>query len=149
MKMKKFFLKKYSSVPRDELFQISTDIENFASVMPNYFKSLSVVEDSSKEKIVDEQISFLGITTNVKSKHAVVPPNMHEVHILTGHLRGTSFIERYEKSGEGTEVQIDVSLCLNGLIRFIPIMEDIIARRMKSIFNEFIRCSEIFSKKTT
>ena len=146
--MKQFSLKKYSSLSRDDLFQISTDIENFSSVMPEYFKSLSVIEESGKEKLVDEQISFLGKLINVRTRHVVIPPNIHKVHILTGPLKGTFFIEYYDKSKDGTQIQIDISLFLNGLMRFIPFLQNVIVRRMESIFTEFLACAEKFLKNS-
>ena len=144
--MKTFSLKKHSCVSRDELFRISTDIENFATIMPNYFKSLSIVEDSLKEKLVDEKISFLGRTVNVRTKHVVVHPNTHEVYILSGPLKGTSFIEHYDESLNGTEVTITVSLCLNGLMRFIPFLQKIIVNRMEYVFSAFLTSAEEFLK---
>ena len=147
--MKQFSLKKHSSIPRDDLFRISTDIENFSSVMPEYFKSLSIIEESGKEKLVDEKISFLGKMINVQSKHVIIPPNVHEVHILTGPLKGTFFIEQYDKSDEGTDIQIDISLFLNGLMRFIPFLRNIIVRRMESVFSEFLICAEKFLKNAS
>lgn len=147
--MKQFSLKKHSAIPRDDLFQISTDIENFSSVMPEYFKSLSIIEESENEKLVDEKISFLGKMINVRSKHVIIPPNIHEVHILTGPLKGTFFIEHYDKSNEGTNIQIDITLFLNGLIRFIPFLQNIIVRRMESVFSEFLICAEKFLKNSS
>ena len=82
--------------------------------MPNYFKSLSIVKESSKEKFVDEEIVFLGKRVNVRTKHVVVYPNIHEVYILTGPLKGTLFIEHYVNLNSGTEVTITISLHLNG-----------------------------------
>ena len=148
LKMKNFCLKKYSPIPRDDLFQISTDIENFGSIMPNYFKSLSIVEESSKEKFVDEQITFLGKTVNVRTKHVVIHPNIHQVYILTGPLKGTSFIENYSESGSGTEVTITISLHLNGFLRFIPFIENIIGKRMEFVMTEFLSCAEKFLKNS-
>ena len=146
--MKIFSLKKCSSVSRDDLFQISTDIENFDSIMPNYFKSLSVVEESSKEKFVDEQITFLGRTVSVRTKHVIIHPNIHEVYILTGPLKGTSFIENYSEYDSGTEVTITISLHLNGFLRFIPFIQNIIARRMEFVMIEFLSCAEKFLKNS-
>ena len=148
MKMKKFSLEKYSSITRDDLFQISTDIEHFPLVMPNYFKSLSIVEESSKEKLVDEKISFLKKTVTVRTEHVVIFPNIHEVYILTGPLKGTFFIEHYDVCNNGTKIRIDVSLSLNGLIRLIPFIQNIIARRMNFVFSEFLLCAEKFLKNS-
>ena len=144
--MKTFSLKKHSCVSRDELFQISTDIENFATIMPNYFKSLSIVEDSLKEKLVDEKISFLGRTVNVRTKHVVAHPNIHEVYILSGPLKGTSFVEHYNESPNGTEVTITISLCLNGFMQFIPFLQKIIVNRMEYVFTAFLTSAEEFLK---
>ena len=146
--MKTFSLKKYSSTSRDDLFQISTDIENFSFIMPNYFKSLSVVKESSSEKLVDERISFLGKIVEVRTKHVITPPGIHEVYILTGPLKGTFFIEHYDESGTGTKVTIMISLCLNGFIRFIPFLKNIIAKRMEYVMTEFVLCAEKFLKNS-
>ena len=144
--MKTFLLKKHSCVSREALFQISTDIENFKLIMPNYFKSLVVVKESLNHKFVDEEISFLGKTVNVKTKHVIAPPNIHEVYILTGPLKGTFFIENYEELESGTEVTITVSLTLNGFLRFVPFLKRIFVRRMEFVMTEFLICAEKFLK---
>ena len=144
--VKTFSFKKYSTIPRDALFQISTDIENFKLVMPNYFKSLVIVKESSNQKFVDEEIAFLGKTVNVRTKHVIVHPNVHEVYILTGPLRGTFFIERYEELELGTEVTIKISLNLNGFLRFVPFLKKIFVRRMECVMTEFLVCAENFLK---
>ena len=146
--MKTFSLKKYSSISRDDLFQISTDIENFSSIMPNYFKSLSIVKESSKEKFVDEEIIFLGKRVNVRTKHVIIYPDIHEVYILTGPLKGTIFIENYYESDSGTEITITISLHLNGYLRFIPFLQNIIVRRMEFVMTEFLSCAEKFLQKS-
>ena len=144
--MKTVSLKKYSSVSRDALFQISTDIENFKLIMPNYFKSLIIIEDSINQKFVDEEITFFGKTVNVRTKHIIVKPNLHEVYILTGPLKGTFFIENYEKLKSGTEVTITISLTLNGFLKFIPFLKKILVKRMESVMTEFLICAENFLK---
>ena len=50
--MSKFNLVKKSNLHRDLIFKISTDVENFHNVMPEYFKSLKIIQNSSNEKIV-------------------------------------------------------------------------------------------------
>jgi hypothetical protein len=115
--------------------------------MPEYFKSLIVVKDNSSEKIVLEKISFLGQTITVKTKHVILPPNTHEVFILSGPLKGTSFIENYEISSNGTDIVISVNLEINGLLKLIPFLNHFLAKKMSSVMNEFITSAEIYSKK--
>lgn len=145
--MKSFNLHRHSSLNRDVVFKISTNVANFNNIMPEYFKSLIVVKDNHREKIVLEKISFLGQTINVKTKHVILPPNTHEVFILSGPLRGTSFIENYEISSNGTDIVISVNLQINGLLKFIPFLDKLLARKMSSVMSEFINSADNYSKK--
>ena len=144
--MKSFNLHRHSSLNRDVVFKISTNVANFHNIMPTYFKSLNVVKDDPTEKIVLEKISFLGQTISVKTKHVILPPNIHEVFILSGPLRETSFIENYEISLNGTDILISVNLQINGLLKLIPFLNKLLARKMSSVMNEFIDCAENYSK---
>ena len=112
--MSKFNLVQKSNLNRDLIFKISTDVENFHKVMPEYFKSLKIIQNSSNEKIVLESIDFLGRKIDIKTKHVIIQPNIHEVFILTGPAEGTSFIEKYESGPTGTDISIVVDLKLNG-----------------------------------
>ena len=49
--MSKFNIIQKSNIDRDLFFQISTDVENFHKVMPEYFKYLIIISNSSCEKI--------------------------------------------------------------------------------------------------
>ena len=144
--MKSFNLHRHSSLNRDVVFKISTNVANFHNIMPTYFKSLNVVKDDPTEKIVLEKISFLGQTISVKTKHVILPPNIHEVFILSGPLRETSFIENYEISPNGTDILISVNLQINGLLKLIPFLNKLLARKMSSVMNEFIDRAENYSK---
>ena len=132
---------------RDVIFQISTNIKNFHNIMPNYFKSLNVLEDNGSEKIVLEKISFLGKTLDVKTKHIILSPNLHGVFILSGPLKNTSFVEHYESSVNDTDITISVSLEINGLLKLIPFIDILIKKKMSHVMNEFIHCAEDYSKK--
>ncbi|WP_246271184.1 hypothetical protein [Nitrosopumilus cobalaminigenes] len=132
---------------RNDLFEISTNVDNFHNVMPNYFKSMDVIEDNTSEKIVLEKISFLGKTLDVKTKHIVLPPNLHGVFILSGPLSGTSFIENYESDDMGTKIIIQVSLQINGFLKFVPLIEKLISKKMNNVMNEFIISAESFSQR--
>ena len=52
--MTSFNLFHKSNLDRDSIFKISTDVENFHKVMPEYFKSLKIIHTSSIETIVSE-----------------------------------------------------------------------------------------------
>ena len=93
--MKQFTLQRFSNLSQQDIFGISTDVENFHNIMPDYFKSLTILDENKYGKTVNEKIHFLGIPIQIKTKHIVIHPNIHEIHILTGPLKGTSFVESY------------------------------------------------------
>lgn len=113
--------------------------------MPNYFKSLDIISEDKSGIVVSEKINFLGQTVNVKTKHRVLPPNVHKVFILTGPLKGTSFFENYESSSSGTLILISVNLKINGFLKYIPFVKKILRKKMSHVMLEFINCAEKYS----
>ena len=144
--MSGFNLVQKSNLDRDILFEISTDVENFHKIMPKYFKSLEIITNSLNEKVVLESIDFLGRKIKIKTKHVIIKPNIHKVFILTGPVRGTSFIETYDSILSGTSISILVDLKLHGILKLIPFLKILILKRMNSVMSEFIICAEIYSK---
>ena len=140
--MKQFTLRRFSKLPQSHIFQISTDVENFHNIMPNYFKSLDVLEENKYGKIVNEKINFLGITIQIKTKHVIVHPNIHEIHILTGPLKGTSFIESYVEKENGTLITIDVTLRFNIFLKLFPFLQNLVVKKMNNTMDEFVMCAE-------
>ena len=135
-----------SNLERDIIFAISTDVENFHKIMPKYFKSLKIISDSLNEKVVLESIDFLGRKIKIKTKHIIVKPNIHKVFILTGPVRGTSFIETYDSTLSGTNISILVDLKIHGILKLIPFLKILVLKKMNSVMSEFIICAEIYSK---
>jgi len=140
-----FNLSGTSSLNRDIVFKISTDVNNFHSIMPNYFKSLDIISEDKSGIVVSEKINFLGQSVNVKTKHRDLPPNVHKVFILTGPLKGTSFFENYESSSSGTLILISVNLKINGFLKYIPFVKKILRKKMSHVMLEFINCAEKYS----
>jgi len=140
--MMRFTLKKNSRVNRDKLYSISIDVENFSNIMPKYFKSMTIKKSIGNEIFVDEKIHFLGNFLDVKTKHVIIPPRIHEVHILSGPLRGSSFVESYDEISDETNVTIDVSIKLNGVSKLFLPFGFLIKRQMVKVMDEFLDSSE-------
>jgi len=145
--MSHFSLHNQSVLPRDVLFQISTDISNFHKVMPRHFKSLEILDDAPCEKLALESIMFLGLCHHVKTKHVIVHPNTHHVFIMSGLLKGTVFSEKYTPSCSGTDIEIVIRLRLNGILKFIPFSQSLIIKKMNSVMREFVICSENYANR--
>lgn len=143
--MKQFVIKKYTNLPQKKIFQISTDVKNFHNVMPDYFKSLNVISETQNEKIVLEKISFLGLTLNVKTKHVIKAPNIHEVYILDGPTKGTVFVESYIQNNIQTMILINVKLKISRFLSIFGFIEELVARKMNQVTDEFISASEKYA----
>ena len=140
--MMRFTLKKNSKVNRDKLYAISIDVENFPNLMPKYFKFITMKRSVGNEIFVDEKIHFFGSSLNVKTKHVIIHPRVHEVHILSGPLHGSSFVESYDEMQNGTNVVIDVSIKLNGISKLILPFGFLIKRQMSKVMDEFLYSAE-------
>ena len=137
-----FTLKKNSRMIRDKLFSISIDVEKFPSLMPKYFKSIIITKSIGNEIFVDEKIHFLGSFLDVKTKHVIVHPRIHEVHILSGLMHGSSFVESYDETSNGTDVTIDVSIKLNGVLKLFLPFGFLIKRQMARVMGKFLNSAE-------
>ena len=146
--MKYFNLKRHTTLPQEKIFDISTDVKNFHKVMPDHFKSLSVIEKNTQFQIVLEKISFFGIPMKIKTKHIIIAPDIHEVHILSGPLSGTFFMESYTESPPGSLISIDVNLKLNGFIGLFGFLEKIFIKKMSDTLDEFVSCAERFTENS-
>ena len=142
--MKRFSLKHSTSLNQKEIFHISTDIKNFSLVMPDYFKSLVILDERKNFKIVQEQISFLGISLSIKTKHIIISPDIHEIYILSGPLKGTIFIEKYVPIDSGTMITIDIELRFSGFLKLFSFFENYVAKKMSNVMKEFIVSAEKF-----
>ena len=49
-------------------------------------------------------------------------------------------------SPNGTDILISVNLQINGLLKLIPFLNKLLARKMSSMMNENIDCAENYSK---
>ena len=136
--MIQFTLSKHSNVSQSKLYAISVDVKNFSKVMPKYFESINVIESTGNEIVADEMIRFFGSTLSVRTKHIIIPPNIHEVHIMSGMARGSSFIERYDEKSIGTSVSITVSVNFNGISKIFSPLGFIIKGKMSKIMDEFL-----------
>lgn len=137
-----FTLKKYSKIPQDKIYAASIDVKNFSNIMPKYFESISITDSTGNQIIADEMIRFLGRNLTIKTKHVINPPNIHEVHIMSGMTRGSSFIEKYDKTSHGTIVTIRVSINFNGISRIFSPFGFIIKRKMNHVMDEFLQSVE-------
>lgn len=142
--MMHFTLDKYSEMPRDKLYAISVNVKNFPIIMPKYFESINITESAENNIIAEEKIFFLGNSLSIKTRHMIIPPNTHEVHIVSGIFTDSSFIEKYDDVSNGTNVTVDVSIQFNGISKIFLPLGFLIKRKMSSVLDEFLESASTF-----
>ena len=142
-------LTRHSKLNRDYLFNLSTNIENFAEIFHKYFKSIKILEKKYSENLVLEKISFFGITMFAIALHTIVNPNLHNIEILTGPLRGSKFLEIYENSKNGTIITITVSLQFTGISKVLSFFPNILKYQINKMMDEFIVSCERLKNNMT
>ena len=140
--MLKFEILRKTKIDRNAIFSISVDIEEFSNLMPKYFKSLKITNKVNSDFFVDEEILFFTKAIKVQTKHVVKNPNIHEIHILSGPLANSSFVETYENTLAGTVVTIIVNLNFNGIFKLFYLFKPLIENRVNKIMDEFISACE-------
>ena len=79
----------------------------------------------------------------------IIPPNTHEIHMLSGPLKGTIFIEKYVSVCSGTMIIIDIELRFSGFLKLFSFLQNYVAKKMSFIMNEFILSAEKFYSSRT
>ena len=100
------------SVPSNsiKLFELATDFENFSRFSPAQIKKISIIEQSDKETITSEILTFNTVFKNIeikqKTKHLVNYPKTITSEVIDGPFKKTGL----EISFSGTETQTKISV---------------------------------------
>ena len=129
------------SVPSNsiKLFELATDFENFSRFSPAQIKKISIVEQSDKETITNEILTFNTIFKNVeikqKTKHLVNYPKTITSKVIEGPFKKTVL----EISFSDTETQTKISVKADVKIGLkYAILSPIIGRLYKGIVTGLI-----------
>ena len=100
------------SVPSNsiKLFELATDFENFSRFSPAQIKKISIIEQSDKETITSEILTFNTVFKNIeikqKTKHLVNYPKTITSEVIEGPFKKTGL----QISFSGTETQTKISV---------------------------------------
>ena len=93
-----------------KLFELATDFENFSRFSPAQIKKISIIEQSDKETITSEILTFNTVFKNIeikqKTKHLVNYPKTITSEVIDGPFKKTGL----EISFSGTETQTKISV---------------------------------------
>ena len=105
-------------VPRNKLFEISTDFENYPKILPN-FKTVKILSKDNNVVITEDEISIMNHFSIQKAKHTLEKPHKHTVEILSGEAQGSNIEQIFEETQNGTKVIIKADFKLKGKLKLI------------------------------
>jgi len=122
-----------------KLFELATDFENFSRFSPAQIKKISIVEQSDKEIITNEILTFNTIFKNVeinqKTKHFVNYPKTITSEVIEGPFKKT--VLEISFSNTDTETKISVKADVKIGLKY-AILSPIIGKLYKSIVTGLI-----------
>ena len=141
----KIVLSAFIKAARDDIYNFVTDFANLQYELPEYIKSIDVINESDNTSIVEEELSIDGIIFKQLARHTMHAPAVHEIEILSGYLEGSRIVETYTDLGNGTEVMIICDFTMNKeLEALVSNPKEHIENSLKKIIN---RISKIIESK--
>ena len=137
--MAKFDVDIFVSSNSVKLFELATDFENFNRFSPAQIKEISIVEQSDKEIITNEILTFNTIFKNVeikqKTKHLVNYPKTITSEVIEGPFKKT--VLEISFSDTETQTKISVKADVKIGLKYV-ILSPIIGRLYKGIVTGLI-----------
>tara|TARA_B100000029_G_scaffold15329_1_gene15758 strand:+ start:5521 stop:5943 length:423 start_codon:yes stop_codon:yes gene_type:complete len=102
-------------------FKILTDFENFESILPEYYSLITTKSVRDESSLAVEHLHLLGNEFVIMAKHFIKLPNIHEMRVIGGDIKGSYMIEKVIESNDKTKIIVDVDIKTS--------------KRLKNIFN--------------
>jgi len=134
---------KIVNADREKVFDIVSDYEKFEKTLPQYFPSIRIRSKRGNTAIVEEHVRLAGREMIMMTKHVTKYPELHEVFVIGGNAKGSHIIERFESIPEGTKINVEIDLKLNGALKIIGMFgKNKIQDSFTKIMDEFAKIAE-------
>ena len=102
--MPKIHFEKIVKAERNKVFDIAANYENFQKTLPEYFTSIRVRSSRDNVAIVEEHVKISGKELVMMTKHVTQYPEIHEVFVIGGDVKGSHIVEKYESVDAGQKL---------------------------------------------
>ncbi len=128
---------------RNKVFSIATIFNEFQKILPEYFPSIRVRSIRDNVAVVEEHVRISGKELVMMTKHVVKYPELHEIFVIGGDVKGSHIVEKYEIIEQGTKITFDADIKLNGTLRMTGFfMKEKFTRGFSNIIDEFAKFAE-------
>ena len=91
-------------------FDILTDFENFEKILPEYYTSITTKSVRDESSLVVEHLHLAGNEFIIMAKHFMKSPNIHEMRVVGGDIKGSHIIEKINDLDGKTKITVDACL---------------------------------------
>ena len=141
--MPKINFEKIVKADRNKVFGIATNFKEFQKILPEYFPSIRVRSIRDNVAVVEEHIRISGKELVLMTKHVIQYPELHEIFVIGGDMKGSHIVEKYDTIEQGTKITFDADIKLNGIQRMTDFfMKGKISRGFANIIDEFAKFAE-------
>jgi hypothetical protein len=102
----KIVLSTFIKASRDDIYAFITNFTKLQYELPEYIKSIDIINSSDNSSIIEEELSIDGMIFKQLTRHTMHTPAVHEIEVLSGYLEGSRIVETYTDLGNGTEIMI-------------------------------------------
>ncbi|NND86120.1 MAG: polyketide cyclase [Nitrosopumilus sp.] len=115
--MPKFSLEKTVNAKIDNVFEIFANFENYQNLVPQYYPSVRVRSVRGNISVVEEHFLLGNIELLIMAKHVSKKPILHEVFVIGGDVKGSTFRQKFIELENATKILIDVDLKFKGKLK--------------------------------
>lgn len=115
--MPKFSLEKIVDAKRNEVYSVLSNYENYEKLFPQHFPSVRVRSVRNNTSVVEEHIVLGDQELVIMAKHVRDEPNLHEIFVIGGDLKGSYFKHVFLELSEKTKIIVDIDLKLKGKMK--------------------------------
>lgn len=112
--MPKFSLEKTIHANREFVFEVFSNYGDYQKLFPQHFPSIRVRSVRDNISVVEEHMNLGDKEFLIMAKHVSEKPISHEIFVIGGDAKGSSFKQQFVKLETGTKVIVDVDLKVKG-----------------------------------
>ena len=105
-------LEKTVKVDREKVFDIFSNYELFAKIIPEYYSSILQRSLRGNVAIVAEHLKLLDEEFVIMTKHIITPYDSHESIVVGGDVKGSYIKENFTSKENGTLLQVEAEIKL-------------------------------------
>ena len=105
-------LEKTVKADREKVFDIFSNYELFAKIIPEYYSSILQRSLRGNVSIVAEHLKLLDEEFVIMTKHIITPYDSHESIVVGGDVKGSYIKENFTTKENGTLLQIEAEIKL-------------------------------------